>query len=110
MLDYIEHRNCVRGPVRMPVYVTPVAFDGRHAQPLEHDGRSMLAVTRDLSLRGIGFTHDEPLHEAYAVVTFDLLDDPPVSVLLEVHWSNLQRGRAYMSGGRFLAVSENPDF
>jgi hypothetical protein len=94
----------------VPVYVAPATFDGKHAELLGHGETSILAVTRDLSLRGVGFVHDEQLCGAYAIVTFDLLDAEPVSLLLEVRWSNLPRGCAYMSGGRFLAISETPDW
>lgn len=109
VLDYVDRRDSSRDPVRMPVYVVPVFFDGQYANPIQ-PGKTIIAVTRDVSLRGIGFTHDEPFEGDYAVVTFDLLNEQPVSLLLSVRWRNLRRGSAYASGGRFLAISETPDF
>jgi hypothetical protein len=109
-LDYVDRRVWNRDCVRMPVYLVPVIFEGQHADPTDHSEPPMIAVTRDLSLRGIGFTHDEPLHGDHAIVTFDLLGDRPVSLLLDLRWRNLRRGSAYLSGGRFLAVSETPSF
>jgi len=109
-LDYVERRASSRDSVQMLVYLVPVTFDGQYAIPVDHGETSIIAVTRDVSLRGIGFTHDEPLHGDHAIVTFDLLDDRPVSLLLNVRWCNLRRGSAYFSGGRFLAISETPDF
>lgn len=103
MLEYVERRERDRSRLEMPIYVMPAAFDGQHIEPLED---VMLAVTRDVSLRGIGFTHDEPLEAEYAVVTFDLMDGDSVSLLLEVRWSNLERAYSYMSGGRFLGITE----
>ena len=110
MLDYIERRDRDRSPVQMLIYVTPAAFDGRNVEPLEDGECEMLAVTRDVSLRGVGFTHDEPFQAHYAIVTFDLLDEDAVSLLLEVRWSNLESDNLYMSGGRFLGITETPDF
>ena len=110
MLDYVERRDSSRASVQMLVYLVPVTFDGQYADPIDHGKSSMIAVTRDISLRGIAFTHDESLHGDHAIVTFDLLDDSPVSLLLSVRWRNRRRGSAYFSGGRFLAVSETPDF
>jgi len=109
-LDHVERLASSRDSVQMPVYLVPVTFDGQYAHPIDHGGTSMLAVTRDVSLRGLGFIHDEPLHGDYAIVTFDLLGDRPVSLLLSVRWRNLRRGSAYLSGGRFLAICETPDF
>jgi len=105
MLEVGERRGRDRSLVEMPVTVTPVVFDGRHVEPLEDE---MLALTSSISSRGIGFTHDEPLDAGHAIVTFDLMGGDPVSLLLEVRWSNLDDTHSYMSGGRFLGVTETP--
>ncbi len=110
MLEYIERRDRDRSPVQMLIYVTPATFDGSHAEPLEDDESVIYAVTKDVSLRGVGFTHDEPLQADYAIVTFDLLDENSVTLLLEVRWSNLEESNSYMSGGSFLGIMETPDF
>jgi hypothetical protein len=91
----------------MPIHVTPVTFDGWQAEPAR-DAALLSAVTRDVSLRGVGFMHEAPLRGHYAIVTFDLMDDSPVSLLLEVRWSNVRSGDARMSGGMFLAVADTP--
>ena len=110
MLDYIERRTSDRSRQQMTIYVTPAVFDGSYVEPLEDGENVMLAVTKDVSLRGVGFTHDEPFQADYAIVTFDLLNEDPVSLLLEVRWSNPQRCNLYMSGGIFLGITETPDF
>lgn len=110
MLEYVEGRDRDRSPVQMPIYVTPAAFDGRHVEPLEGSESVMLAVTQDVSLRGVSFAHDESFQADYAIVTFDLLNEDPVSLLLDVRWSNLERCSSYMSGGRFLGITKTPDF
>ena len=104
MLEYVERRSWERSPVQMPIYVTPAVFDGTHAESLEGAESEMLAVTRDVSLRGIGFTHDEPLEAAYAIITFDFLDDETISLLMDVRWSKSESADSYMSGGRFVGI------
>jgi len=108
-IDYLEHRASNRDSIQMPVYLVPVTFDGQYAYPIEHGETSMIAVTRDISLTGMGFTHDEPLHADHAIVTFDLLDDRPVSLLASMRWHNRRRGHAYISAAKFLAMSETPN-
>ena len=67
----------------------------------------MLAVTKDVSLRGIGFTHDEPLEAQHLLVTFDLLNEESAWLLLEIRWANRGEFSSYMSGGRFLGIVES---
>lgn len=109
MLDYLERRHRERSPVEMPIYVTPAAFDGLHTRICEGVEREMLAITKDVSLRGIGFRHDELLEGHYAIVMFDVMDCMPASLLLEIRWSNLERDDSLMSGGRFLGIVECPE-
>jgi hypothetical protein len=104
-LDYLERRTSNRASVELPIYVTPVDFDGHHTQNVEQ-AECMLAVTKDVNLKGIGFTHDEPFEGHYAIVTFDLLENNSVALLLEVRWSNRKSGVSQMRGGIFLGVVE----
>lgn len=107
MLDHVERRVCSRSPVQVPIYVTEVTFDGSFAD-LRNDGvGTIMAVTKDVSLRGLGFTHDEPLESDYVITTFDLLNSGPVSLLLEVRWSNIRRGYAFLTGGRFRGITDD---
>lgn len=107
MLDYLERRDRDRSPVDMPIYVTPAAFDGWHVRICEGVNIEMVAITKDVSLRGIGFRHDEPLECHYAIVMFDAMDGFTASLLLELRWSNREGGDSYMSGGRFLGIIED---
>ena len=109
MADYLDRRHHDRSPVEIPVYVLPVEFDGWHAARIEGADTELLAMTKDVSLRGIGLLHDELLEGNHAVVTIDVLDGRPASLLLEIRWSNIERRGTYMSGGRFLGVSDSPD-
>ena len=105
-IDYLDRREFDRTPVEMPIYLTEVGFDGQQAQPVDGVQPEVLAFTKDVSLRGVGFKHDGPVEADYAVVTFDLLNDEPVSLLLDVRWSNLERGFRYLSGGRFIGIGD----
>lgn len=108
-MDCLDRRYEDRSPLEMPIYVVPAVFDGRYAELIEGGATEMLAMTRDVSLRGVGFLHDEPLEGNHAVITWDLLDGRPVSLLLVVRWSNIERNGSYMSGGRFLGITESLD-
>lgn len=108
MLDRMERLGCDRWATRIVAYVTPATFDGQYAEPLGDAGGSILAVTKDMSLRGIGFSHTEAIRGHYAIVTFELTDDDPVSLLLEIRWSNVPSGGAQMSGGMFIGVTDTP--
>ncbi|NIL96430.1 MAG: hypothetical protein GTO53_03415, partial [Planctomycetales bacterium] len=66
------------------------------------------AITKDVSLRGVGFTHELLFEGDYALVTFDLMDVGPVSLLVEIRWSNRERGPTYMTGGRFVGIPVLP--
>lgn len=103
--DRIERRSRFRSSVQIPIYVMPVLFDGKHAET-RPECEEMQVLTRDVSLRGVGFTHDEPLDTEFAAVTFDLFDSDPVTLLLELRWSNQRNGAgALMSGGTFCGIA-----
>lgn len=106
LIDYLDRRGCIRSRVEMPVYVAPIEFDGHNVERFGSIQEEILAFTRDVSRRGVGFTHDEPFCGDYAIVTFDLLDGRPASLALEVRWSNIESGSAYMTGGRFFGIAE----
>lgn len=106
MLESVEHRSRDRMPVQMPIYVTPATFDGKYAESQEGAESEMLAVMKGVSLRGIGFTHDEPLEADYVIITFDVLEDKTVSLLLDVRWSQPEWDYSYVSGGRFVGIIE----
>lgn len=106
MLEYIERRSHSRTQANLLVNLTPVRFDGMCIEPYSSYQDSVLGITKDISLRGISVTHDEPLEACYAVATFELDGDITISVLLEIRWTNHAEHGAYYSGGRFLAITE----
>ena len=103
-----ERRACRRVPVRRPVYVTPVIVEGATLRLPAPGLAYTLAYTTNVSPRGIGFTHDEPMLTRHAIVTFDLLDAEPVSLVIQIQWSRCRGDRWYTSGGKFIAVTDTP--
>ena len=106
MLEYLDRRFHGRSAVNLPFYCSPVEFDVSSLDVVSHDWPKNLAFTRDVSLRGIGFTHIDALDSHYAEVVFDLIDDEAVSLLLEIRWANREFGCSFTSGGLFLGVIE----
>jgi len=104
MLEQAERRACGRYSLRIPFYMRPADFDGTHVT-LREDQPVMLAMSEDLSLRGVGFSHQEPLDSDYAIVQFDSLDGNAITLLLDVRWNNRKSGHWYLSGGRFVGVT-----
>ena len=101
-----DRRDYKRASVQVPLYITCVAFDGEYVEALPDAAGEMLVMTRDVSLSGIGFTHDEPLMSEFVNVTFDRIDADPVTLLLYVKWSNSNQRLPHMSGGNFLGIVE----
>ena len=105
MLEYLDRRNCYRSRVEIPIHIVPAAFDGASAASTGSGEQEMWAVTRDVSRKGIGFAHAPPLEGEYAVISVDLQDGHPLSLLVEIRWSNVPRQGRYMSGGRFVGIA-----
>lgn len=98
-----ERRHLDRFAIRMPIMVSPAQFEGETIRL--RDEPPIAAVTRNVSLRGVGFAHDELLAGDYALVTFDLLGEP-ISLLVEIRWKNHPGDRNWASGGMYLAIAE----
>ena len=103
---HLDRRHYHRSPIRMPIRVMPASFDGRHAELLHPGDIGILAVTRDVSLTGVGLLHDELIEAEFAVVDFDHLDGCPLTLLVELRWSNTEQSGSYMSGARFVGSVE----
>ena len=70
----------------------------------------LVASTTDVSLRGIGFVHGKPLPTQHSILTFDLDDEQPVSLVTQIQWTKRLTDRSYHSGGKFITVTETPEF
>jgi hypothetical protein len=91
------------------IYITPVVWDEvASAQPWVC-GDFTIAYTTTVSARGVAFNHDRPLLSRHAIATFDLLDEDPVSLLIELEWSRCRPDHTYYSGGRLIAAARTPE-
>jgi hypothetical protein len=110
LFELSERRSCRRVPLQRVVHVTPVVLEnGTLCVPVTAKS-SFLAYTSDLSMRGLGFTHDEPLMTRHAVITFDLIHQESVSLLIEITWTRCLADRSYRSGGKFVAITRAPEY
>ena len=97
----IERRKNLRHPYPFLVVITPVDTDG--VTPL---GKTVTVVGKDLTDRGVGFFHQEPLPFRRAIVSFESGTDIALSVLIDLSWCRFTRQGWYESGGRFLQLAQ----
>jgi hypothetical protein len=91
-------RNEQRYPFPYPIYLSPATVAG----PIP-DGGSITVFGKDLSDRGLGFYHTEPLAEKYVVASIDC-GAAEAKFLLELTWCRFCRSGLFENGGRFLKV------
>lgn len=99
-----DRRTSERFSIQVPIQITPVTFDGERVECLDPGLPAIHAMTRDLTLRGVGFMHQQLLCGDYALLACDLLNRHDVSLLVELRWTNCRKDAAYMSGGRFESL------
>lgn len=98
-----ERRREVRRSLRVPVYFRPVQVRGLSVM-VNAASPTYLAVTQNISLRGLGWIHDAPLPPAKYLVEFDISGGAPLQLLLEVCWTVQEDEFAFRSGGRILGI------
>ena len=109
-LGWFAGRAQRRIPIRRAILVTPVIMEGGTLWQPTPVPATVVAYTTDVSVKGIGFAHDEPLPTRHAIVTFDREDEEPVSLVVAIEWFDQQEGDWFRSGGRFIAATGTPDF
>jgi hypothetical protein len=105
-----ERRTRGRIPVRRAVHVVPVVMEGGVLRAAQTSHAFEMARTIDVSTGGVGFVHDGELPTRHAILTFDLMDQGVVSLLVQIMWSRCGAERQYFSGGKFLAVCGTSGF
>lgn len=97
-----ERRSGHREPFEIPFYLYPVQKT-RHR--LDVDLTSpLIALTRDLSARGIGFQVDEHLTGRWMVAEFDSMNGQPYRFLIEIRWSQKKCAHCYRGGAQLKAL------
>ncbi len=98
-----DRRIQIRVPTQVPAYLRSAWRKGLtvFADP---DTSPQLAVTRDVSLEGLGFQHDVPPPRPMFLAEFDVFENEPLIVLIEVRWCRKTNDWSYQSGGRIAGV------
>lgn len=93
----IELRRDTREPYPYLFDLTPV-----DEHTLGASAETMIVVGRDISARGLGFYHQQPLPDRRAIVTLQEASGRTLALLIELAWCRFIRQGWYDSGGRFL--------
>jgi hypothetical protein len=106
--DCEDVQSLLRRPLRAACFMVPVAYDGAQYSLLERADRRIMAVSRDLSLEGMGFVHDQPIGGRHAIASFGLFLPEFITLLIDVRWTRQTSARRYFSGGQILGVADGP--
>ncbi len=98
----VERRSVGRYPYPFLLRLTPVATTAAV------DASPVVVVGKDLSERGFGFFHQNPLPFRRVIATLRDQGGKPISILVDVSWCRFTSHGWYESGGRFLRIVETP--
>jgi hypothetical protein len=98
---WTERRSVQRFPLARLIRLTPVGPDG--VTPLSG---SLVVVGKDVSERGLGFFHLEPLPHRRMIASLETHNGDWIGFLLDISWCRFTHHGWYDSGGRFLQVVE----
>jgi len=101
-LEVADRRERERYEICLPFYLTPF-FQNETLRNCGED-RPFIAVTRDLSPRGIGFRCDEPVPLGHVIAEFDSQQTGCIKLLLEIRWRRRQSLHCYLAGARIERV------
>ena len=93
-------RRCDRRePFPYPVYITPVAADGRILVD-----ETIVVLGKHLSERGLDFYYQAPLPYRRVIASWQNPDGGRSALLLDLRWCRSTARGWYENGGRFLQV------
>ncbi len=95
--DALERRRAPRMSFQKSIALFEV--DEESELPI---GEPFLAIGKDISLQGVGFTHTGPLPFTKVAVGFELPGGCSQFVLVRLTWCRFTRRGHYESGGMFL--------
>jgi len=98
-----QYQREPRYPFPFLLQLTPVQDETTTSQ-----GTPICVVGKNLSSRGIGFYHQQPIPFRKAIVTIEDGSGRQTSFLVELSWCRFTRQGWYDSGGRFLSVISPP--
>ena len=98
----IERRADQRFPYPHLIYLHQIA------PPETTQGRALVVVGKDISERGLGFYHRDPIAQRRMIVSLLAHDDHWLAFLIDLTWCRFNKHGWYDSGGRLLAVASSP--
>jgi hypothetical protein len=98
-----ERRHDTRYPFPCLIYLTPLSTNGAATK-----GETVVVVGRDLSERGLGFYHRDPLPYRRVIASFQTSNGRWFAFLTDLNWCRFTKGGWYESGGRFLETALSP--
>jgi hypothetical protein len=98
---WTERRREQRFPLPRLIYLTPVRPGG-----ITPVAPSLVVVGKDLSERGLGFFHREPLIHRRMIASIETHGGDWVGFLIDINWCRFTQHGWYDSGGRLLQVVE----
>ena len=98
---FIERRREQRFPLARLIRLTPVGREG--LVPL---AEPVVVVGKDVSERGLGFFHRQPLAQRRMIASIETRGGGWVEFLIDIHWCRFTQYGWYDSGGRLLQVVE----
>lgn len=107
--DRRERRASTRIPLQVPIQITPVEMQNGFVCLPEETADSIAGMTRDLSLKGVGFSHEAPVPAQFAVLTFGVPTNCPLSLVIEMNWTRKLKTGQHRSGARFKSLIETPE-
>jgi hypothetical protein len=101
--DLVERRRETRFPFPCLLHVTPVGDDG-----MAPSGESTVVVGKDISERGLGFYHPQPLPYRRVIISIQSGGGHWFGFLADLNWCRFTKHGWYESGGRFLRAVPSP--
>lgn len=86
----------------------PIAVSMEHPTDPGGPPLTVIGSGRDVSPRGVAFSHMRPLPCREAILTFALSDGSFESVLTRLTWCRFSRAGIYFSGGKFVRIVDCP--
>ena len=96
----LERRGESRVKFDEPIYLRPVHKIGERVTSVTD--KTIMGVTRDISLHGVGFSYDESIETDYVLAEFDLYGSGSVTLLLNLRWQKRTDKFAYVGGGLII--------
>jgi hypothetical protein len=99
-----ERRREPRQALQVPINLRPARVRGLSIFA-DATAPPFLALTKNISLGGVGFVHDQPLPAGPVLAEFDVGEPEPLRLLIAPCWTAQSAARAYRSGVRILGVA-----